>query len=281
MIKFFRTVRKRMLTENKFSKYFLYAIGEIFLVVIGILIALSINNWNQKDKEKRLIESYANSLIIDLEEDIKSIDDIQSQMVELSIRIDTLANYTRNKSLENLSNLKILMLIIDDNYSPYSWNNATIEELKSSGALRFTGNNDLAKKIVAYDGFKRHMLDDYEADKSLVEINFPVVRSSINMNYSNYNELSRVGRNNIPYFSSESKKEKQYTKNIQKLNNLIVTAENENLELLANNINSINEMVNGYLKLNRNLNTRVKLELPQLKKIAEEIIELLKAKYIN
>ena len=41
-----------MLTENKFSKYFLYAIGEIVLVVIGILIALSINNWNENQKAK-------------------------------------------------------------------------------------------------------------------------------------------------------------------------------------------------------------------------------------
>ena len=47
MIKFFRHIRQRLLSENKFSKYLLYAIGEIILVVIGILIALQINNWNQ------------------------------------------------------------------------------------------------------------------------------------------------------------------------------------------------------------------------------------------
>ncbi len=46
MIKFFRKIRQQLLTENKFSKYLLYAIGEIVLVVIGILIALKINNWN-------------------------------------------------------------------------------------------------------------------------------------------------------------------------------------------------------------------------------------------
>ena len=47
-----------MLTENKFSKYLLYAIGEIVLVVIGILIALSINNWNENLKNKKLETSY-------------------------------------------------------------------------------------------------------------------------------------------------------------------------------------------------------------------------------
>ncbi|MCJ7466437.1 MAG: DUF6090 family protein [Maribacter sp.] len=48
MINFFRKIRQRLLTENKASKYLLYAIGEIVLVVIGILIALQINNWNQQ-----------------------------------------------------------------------------------------------------------------------------------------------------------------------------------------------------------------------------------------
>lgn len=46
MIKFFRKIRQKLLTENKFSKYLIYAIGEIILVVIGILIALQLNNWN-------------------------------------------------------------------------------------------------------------------------------------------------------------------------------------------------------------------------------------------
>ncbi len=52
MINFFRKIRQQLLTENKFSKYFKYAIGEIFLVVIGILIALSINNWNEERKAR-------------------------------------------------------------------------------------------------------------------------------------------------------------------------------------------------------------------------------------
>ena len=50
MIKFFRKIRQRLLTESKFSKYLLYAIGEIILVVIGILIALGISNWNEERK---------------------------------------------------------------------------------------------------------------------------------------------------------------------------------------------------------------------------------------
>ena len=75
MIKFFRKIRQKLLIENKVGKYLLYAIGEIVLVVIGILIALSINNWNesriQQKKEivnllelKKGLEGYLNNELI-------------------------------------------------------------------------------------------------------------------------------------------------------------------------------------------------------------------------
>ncbi len=69
MIKFFRRIRQRLLTENKFSKYLLYAIGEIALVVIGILIALSINNWNQERQNRKLEKRYLSGFIQDLKQD--------------------------------------------------------------------------------------------------------------------------------------------------------------------------------------------------------------------
>jgi hypothetical protein len=53
MIKFFRKIRQQLLTKNNFSKYLLYATGEIVLVVFGILIAISINNWNEIRKNNR------------------------------------------------------------------------------------------------------------------------------------------------------------------------------------------------------------------------------------
>ncbi|MFD2915817.1 DUF6090 family protein [Psychroserpens luteus] len=76
MIKFFRKVRHKMLTENKFSKYLIYSIGEIILVVIGILIALSINNWNEEKQQKKVLNNIYATIKADLQQDIKNIDKI-------------------------------------------------------------------------------------------------------------------------------------------------------------------------------------------------------------
>ena len=52
MLRFFRQLRQRFLTESRFSKYMLYAVGEIMLVVIGILIALQVNNYSESENTR-------------------------------------------------------------------------------------------------------------------------------------------------------------------------------------------------------------------------------------
>lgn len=76
MIKFFRKIRQKMLTENKFSKYLIYAIGEIILVVIGILIALQVNNWNTKRVNANSEQIILQDLNIELEGNISSLEKI-------------------------------------------------------------------------------------------------------------------------------------------------------------------------------------------------------------
>ncbi|MCK8482273.1 DUF6090 family protein [Psychroserpens algicola] len=69
MIKFFRKIRQNLLSEGKTGKYLKYAIGEIILVVIGILIALGINNWNENRKKVKIEIQYVNNLIQDIKND--------------------------------------------------------------------------------------------------------------------------------------------------------------------------------------------------------------------
>ena len=110
-----------MLTENKFSKYFLYAIGEIVLVVIGILIALSINNWNEDQKNKALEKNMLVNIVENLEQ---NCDRLKSRIQSISfyrksgsviisaienklIDQDSLENYF-HFALMNTSNIRLL-----------------------------------------------------------------------------------------------------------------------------------------------------------------------------
>ena len=72
MIKFFRRIRKRLLTESKIGKYLLYALGEIILVVIGILIALQINNWNEQRKLDETTRVILRQVQLDILENIET-----------------------------------------------------------------------------------------------------------------------------------------------------------------------------------------------------------------
>ncbi|MDB9961166.1 DUF6090 family protein [Oceanihabitans sp.] len=88
MIKFFRKIRKRLLTENKFSKYLLYAIGEIILVVIGIMIALQVNNWNQtRIKFNNDLQMYS-----------KLYDDLNSEYLKIERNARQFSGYSRTYS---------------------------------------------------------------------------------------------------------------------------------------------------------------------------------------
>jgi len=77
MIKFFRKIRQRLLTENKFSKYLIYAVGEIILVVIGILIALQFNTWQMEKKDRQIEKTLLKNIKRDLESDIHELRNVK------------------------------------------------------------------------------------------------------------------------------------------------------------------------------------------------------------
>jgi len=96
MINFFRRIRQSLLTENKFRKYLLYAIGEIVLVVIGILIALQINNWNEYQKERKserlLLSEIRDNLKYDLNDFESNITTLQNKSISSKMMLKALEN---------------------------------------------------------------------------------------------------------------------------------------------------------------------------------------------
>jgi hypothetical protein len=135
MVKFFRKIRQKMLTENKFSKYLLYAIGEIVLVVIGILIALQINNANEVAKQNRLVKTYENSLISELEIDLQRIKNLDSIFNVSRKRQLEYLNYYRNQNKDITILNQKMDSIKNDGVNRFSSSAYTIDDLISTGNL--------------------------------------------------------------------------------------------------------------------------------------------------
>lgn len=164
MIKFFRKIRQRLLTENKFSKYLLYAVGEIILVVIGILIALSINNWNEERKERNRLFNVYSLIAVDLSNDIKSINEIllfYSTKKELYPKVlsDSLTkeDYQENDTL--------MSLIIS--YPDFKITTRGFELLKDFEDSRQFGTDTLDNQIV---NLYTHFKNEVEVDVDLLSV---------------------------------------------------------------------------------------------------------------
>jgi len=78
MLPFFRKIRFQLAKDNQFLKYSRYAIGEIVLVVLGILIALQINNWNEERKNEKIKQVYLKSLIDELKTNCETFNSRQN-----------------------------------------------------------------------------------------------------------------------------------------------------------------------------------------------------------
>ncbi|UOY08550.1 DUF6090 family protein [Muricauda sp. SCSIO 64092] len=134
MIQFFRHIRQTLLAENKFSKYLLYAVGEIVLVVIGILIALQINNWNESRKSDVLRKTYEKSLSEELKADLRQLASLDSMF---SAREKTIQDYFDhfNTVTSNLDTLKMKMDQLRTSKNTFNSTAYTIEDLITTGNL--------------------------------------------------------------------------------------------------------------------------------------------------
>lgn len=150
MIKFFRTIRQNLLLEGKTANYLKYAIGEILLVVIGILIALSINNWNDRRKTKNDETSALLNLREDFEFNLSSIENlIKTTNSEIEVGLKVLEN-TGNK-FKTSSNIHLdSMLIPIANHQLYFSQNGFLTDLINSGKIGIIENDSLRVSLSSW-----------------------------------------------------------------------------------------------------------------------------------
>ena len=157
MIKFFRKIRQKLLTENKFSKYLLYAIGEIILVVIGILIALQINNNNelkkQRAKEVQFLKNLKSDLIFEESELERYIDIRESIVNSAQIALE----HFNGKPIENIQMFNFHTFNVGI-WQEFQRNNNTFLELLNSGNLTIISNDSIKNGLLNLDLINKNII---------------------------------------------------------------------------------------------------------------------------
>ncbi len=160
MIKFFRHIRRSLIQENKMGKYFKYAIGEILLVVIGILIALQINNWNENKKNHQQELNLLNQLRSDLTENKIEIKDIIKRLNVNSMAMDSLIKRLKKPELEQAISVYTALIHRKSFFT------------NSNSGYKLLGNG--MAKLISNDSLLYSILQLYEKD-------FPNIKSQENL----------------------------------------------------------------------------------------------------
>jgi hypothetical protein len=180
MIKFFRKIRQNLLAEGKTGKYLKYAVGEIILVVIGILIALSLNNWNQKKSERKSEKKYIFSLIEDAKTDLSNFNNAIIVNEERIKILDSLASMCFNYNEKEGKDPQLIM----QNNKAYkhpvfvTYTDRTLAQLKNTGSIGLITDKSIVNAIIEYEGYFEKLTNQqvwYEnALNNLIESGIPV-----------------------------------------------------------------------------------------------------------
>jgi uncharacterized protein YozE (UPF0346 family) len=151
MIKFFRTIRKTLLSEGKTTSYLKYAIGEIVLVVFGILIALQINNWNENRKLNDKRQELIAALIEDFESTEKELLVVNKASDERLKNIETFYKLinkdTQTVSVDSLKNLAVAFFR-GKSFEP---NLTSYKEAISNGSISLLKNKSFLETMAQFN----------------------------------------------------------------------------------------------------------------------------------
>ena len=198
--------------KNKTGKYLKYAIGEIILVVIGILIALSINNWNETRKLELIKQELILNLIDDFQENIELLKPVITTSDSLSFKMNAFFEnaYLTNRKV-SMDSLKVLSRGFFDGIL-FTPSMASYEEAKANGNLSLLNSKDLSKEFTNFHFYYSFYLDlrgqaidsyfkgpVWELKKSIGSINKLVIGAKkINYNQINNNSDSYFKLINSP-----------------------------------------------------------------------------------
>ncbi|MBO6535605.1 MAG: hypothetical protein JJ966_05240 [Balneolaceae bacterium] len=178
MLRFFRNIRQKLLENGNLRKYFWYALGEILLVMIGILLALQVSNWNQNRIEHEQLQNYYERIIEEIESDIpvkQNFLEMNQLVIELNKRTLNLLSSGHPDSLNELKNTLGALSTAWSLKLSYP----VLNEFKNNGYLTHVQNTQLKQKFFElYTAIEfTNAMDDYIKDQYLNTIEPFIIRS--------------------------------------------------------------------------------------------------------
>ena len=162
MIHFFRSIRKKLIGENRIRKYLIYAIGEVFLVVVGIMLALYFDNLNTQKENSKKEKWYLTNIIEDIEFQKVILKDMKRHCLEsIAVGKSILKDFNERKSFVKIDSLNDKLNFLIETYSFPNTNN-TYSELISSGQLNLITNKMLSIDIINYYLSSQGSYDDFK-----------------------------------------------------------------------------------------------------------------------
>ena len=151
MFPLFRKIRKKMADDNKPLKYMRYAIGEIILVVIGILIALAINNWNENRKLRNQEIIYLDNLRDDITTQIQMLDVyIDFEDIIIDQCNDIIKHYELNEGFINMDSIFPKLHDLSTRWT-FSNANTTLMQMLNSNQINIIQNRELKEELIAFN----------------------------------------------------------------------------------------------------------------------------------
>jgi hypothetical protein len=177
--------------KNKTGKYLKYAIGEIVLVVIGILIALQINNWNEQNKNTESELTYYSRILDDFNLDKKLIEElVEKANNRISISKEILLELDSGKEDKNSLLNKFLVALRSDAYVP---RNVTFKDLISSGNLKLLNDVTIKNSLIQYYSELENRQSQLKQNRDeKIKESFELVNSSIEFGLIEFEYMNKL-----------------------------------------------------------------------------------------
>ena len=254
MTRIFKNIRQKLASENKVSVYLRYAIGEILLVVIGILIALQVNNWNEARENENLEINYLKGIKANMSDDIT---ELKRHFVEDTTDFNTYTFLIRafnsdsveSKHQEIIANLKSSFRL-----HWFEGNDIVFEDMKSSGRLNLIQSDTIKYAIQKYYKLFQGVIKQEDLYTQDIKKRINIIGQNLNVSSFIEPKFSKQWNGNTGPPSHIFKQGTDFKQikpnlidNLSRVKNYEYLAHNARLKLYQNAV-ALNKLIEQYLK---------------------------------